>query len=452
VEKLSFQDAAFLRLDSPVNPYHVGGLLVFAPPPGAPRDHLRRLVARLGRELPAADPLFLRKLDPASPASPRWIRAEDFDPAQHIHHYALPSGGGTESLLGLVARVHERQLDRTRPLWEWHVIEGLPRGRFALYCKVHHALIDGIGAQRLLTRLLGTAPGALRVAPWQPPPAHETARHAGWLGDLAGSAEALAEQGRAVPELAAMLLRMYRERTGADVPPLPFTAPRAPMNQNITPRRRVVIADLPLAGLRRAGKSVDGTVNDAFLAVCGGALRSYLLEQGALPRQTLLAGVPVSVKDAGDAHANALSTLVCPFETHTRDPRRRLRNIARVTQRAKQDLRGLSRTARQDYMNLILVPAIAFTLAHAATAIPPPFNVIVSNVPGPSGPLYLGESRLEALYPLSVINDAQALNLTGIGCATRLCVAATACPDALPGIERLDRHIAQAWRELKAAL
>ena len=249
-----------------------------------------------------------------------------------------------------------------------------------------------------------------------------------------------------------MLTRMYRERSGKEAPPLPFTAPRALMNEHITPRRRIVIADLPIAGLRRAGQHVDGTVNDAFLAVCGGALRSYLREQERLPRESLLAGVPVSIKDASDARANALSTLICPFWTHTPDPRKRLRAIASTTRRAKRDLRGLSGTARQDYMNLILLPAIVFTLAHAATALPPPFNVIVSNVPGPEGRRFLGESTLDAVYPLSVINDAQALNITGIGCGSRLCVAVTACPDTLPGIERFDRHIAASWRELRNAL
>jgi WS/DGAT/MGAT family acyltransferase len=186
--------------------------------------------------------------------------------------------------------------------------------------------------------------------------------------------------------------------------------------------------------------------------VCGGALRSYLREIGQLPRETLLAGVPVSVKDEGAQHGNALSTMICPFGTQLKDPARRLRSIARTTRRAKQDLRALSRTARQDYMNLILLPAIVFTLAHAATSIPPPFNVIVSNVPGPAAPLYLGGARLEAVYPLSVISDAQALNITGIGCGPRLCVALTACPDDLPGIERFDRHLQQAWSELRRSL
>ncbi len=457
METLSFQDAALLRFEAPQHPFHVGGLMIFEAPAGARRGHLRRLVERLARALPEADPLFLRTLDPAHPSAPRWLRATDFDPTMHLHHYALPAGAGMDDLLRLVSRAHERLLDRSRPLWEWHLIEGLPGKRFALYCKIHHALIDGVGALRLLTRLLGRRAGddrlarraarAAGVTPAEPP----AVRGVGWLGDLAQGAQDLLEQGRALPELAAMLLRMGREGGEAGSPPLPFTAPRTPMNQNVSVRRRIVIADLPIAGLKRVAAAELGTLNDAFLALCGGALRSYLQEQGALPRQTLLAGVPVSVKDPGVQHGNQLSTIVCPLETGTQDPLRRLRAIVRVTSRAKQDLRALSQTARQDYMNLILVPTMVLTLAHAATALPPPFNVLISNVPGPTEPLYLAGARLHAVYPLSVLNDAQALNITGVGCGPRLCVAATACPDSLPGIERFDRHLRQAWKELREA-
>ena len=214
----------------------------------------------------------------------------------------------------------------------------------------------------------------------------------------------------------------------------------------------MVAANFPLASLRRIGNSVDGTINDVLLAICGGALRSYLQQQRRLPAKTLLAGVPVSVKASGDSHGNQLSTIVCPFATTTRDPLTRLRNISRITRRAKQDLKELSQTARQDYMNLVLLPTMVLTLAHAATVIPPAFNVIVSNVPGSDRQLYLSGSKLEKIYPLSVITDAQALNITAVSCGTRLCLGITSCPDHLPAIERFDAHLDEAYRELQRAL
>jgi WS/DGAT/MGAT family acyltransferase len=224
------------------------------------------------------------------------------------------------------------------------------------------------------------------------------------------------------------------------------------MNTEISNRRRVVTANFPLASLRKLGRSVDGTVNDALLAISGGALRSYLQQQRRLPTRTLLAGVPVSIRKGSESLGNELSTIVCPLGTTTRDPLTRLRNISRITRRAKQDLGKLSQTARQDYMNLVLLPAMVLTLAHASTAIPPAFNVVVSNVPGPDRPLYLGAARLREMYPLSVVTDAQALNITAVSCGSRVCLGVTSCPDQLPGIEQFGNHLDAAYRDLQDAL
>jgi WS/DGAT/MGAT family acyltransferase len=449
MNKLNFQDAAFLRLEAPAHPFHVGGLMIFAPPRGARTDFCRSLLRRLAEGLPAADPLFLRRLDPAHPASPRWIEGSTFDPAYHLHHYALPQPGRMQDLVRLVSRAHERLLDRDRPLWEWHLIEGLPRGRFALYCKIHHALIDGIGAQRLLGRLLGSAPKRGGLHP--PPPAPAPVRASqDWFSNLSETARGVLAQGTALPEIAAMLAANQRDRRD-DTPPMPFTAPRAAMNNFISARRCIVVSEFPLATFRRLGNAVEGTINDALLAVCGGALRAWLLEQRLLPRDSLLAGLPVSLKSADEQHGNQLSMMICPLGTTARDPLLRLRRIARLTRRAKGELGALSPTARADFMNLVLLPGMVLTLAHAATALPPPFNVIISNVPGPPAPLYLGSAQLESVYPLSVVTDAQALNITALSFGTRLCIAVTSCPDDLPGIERFGTHLQAACRELMAA-
>jgi WS/DGAT/MGAT family acyltransferase len=455
MDKLNFQDNAFLRLESPAHPFHVAGMMVFSPPPGARPGYLRRIVREVGQFLPQVDALFRRKLEGANTASPYWVEASDFDPGFHVQHYALAYPGNMDELLAMLSRTHERLLDRSRPLWEWHVVEGLPRNRFALYCKVHHALIDGVGAMRMIDTLLSEDPrapigAALRAARPADSKSPEPTR-SGVFGQLSGAAEALLEQGKAIPEVAAMLMRMGRDG-GKDAPPLPFTAPHAIMNTDISHRRRLVTANFPLSSVRRIGAAVDGTVNDALVAICGGALRSYLLEHKQLPKQTLLAGIPMSVRTPEEQHGNQLSTIVCSFATHMRDPLARLRHISRSTRQAKQHVRGLSQTARQDYMNMILLPAMVLTMAHAATSVPPAFNVIVSNVPGPAQPLYLGGSRLEEIYPLSLVTDAQALNITAVSCGSKLCLGIAACPDNLPGIERLGHHLTAAYKELLEAI
>jgi diacylglycerol O-acyltransferase / wax synthase len=455
MEKLNFQDAAFLRLENPQHPFHVGGLMIFTPPADAPQGYLRKLAREMARELPRLDALFRVKLEGATTLSPHWVEASDYDPRYHLHHYALPQPGRIEDLLQIVSRAHEQLLERSRPLWEWHLIEGLPGGRFALYCKIHHALIDGAGALRMINALLSEdarspLASGVAVSRTSPKPGART-RSRNWLKDITHGAETALEQGRAIPELAAMLLGMRRQQHD-DAPPLPFSAPHAIMNTDISQRRRVLISDFPLATIRRVGTAAGGTVNDVLLAICGGALRAYLLEQNALPAQPLLAGIPVSVRTPGEHHGNELSTIVCSFGTTLRDPARRLRSICRMTRQAKRDVQSLSQTARQDYMNLILLPAMVLTLAHAATSVPPAFNVIVSNVAGPQRPLYLAGSRLDEIYPLSVITDAQALNITAVSCGKRLCLGITSCPDNLPSVERLAPLMQSAWRELRQAI
>jgi WS/DGAT/MGAT family acyltransferase len=458
MEKLNFQDASFLRLESAQRPFHVGGLLIFAAPPDARPGFLRRLAVEMGEKLPEMSPLFLRKLyDPELSGTVHWVRAEDYEARYHVLHYGLPKPGRMEDLLNVVSLAHERPLDRSRPLWEWHLIEGLPGNRFALYCKMHHALIDGVGALRLMDALLTTDARKTAIYRRKKPQTDEPhAGHSrrGLFGEFSHMAELMMEQGRAVSELVQMFLRMESNSSAEShgIPPLPFSAPHAIMNTEIGPRRRIVMAEFPLQALRRIGKAVDGTVNDALLAVCGGALRSYLAEHRQLPSASLLAGSPVSIKAPGEQHGNQLSTIVSSFGTTTRDPVKRLKTIARMTRQAKEELQAMSQAARQDYMNLILLPTIVLTLAHASTAIPPAFNVIVSNVPGPQKALYLAGARLEAIYPLSVVTDAQAMNITAISYESTICVGITTCPDNLPEIDSMAKHLREAYRELKQSL
>jgi diacylglycerol O-acyltransferase len=158
MEKLSFQDASFLRLESDQRPFHVAGLMIFKPPEKASPNFMRKLARHCGR-LNELGPVFAKKLkDPFSLRNMTWVAADDYDAKYHVHHYALPSPGRMEDLLTVVSRVHERLLDRSRPLWELHLIEGLPGGRFALYCKVHHALIDGVGALQMVSALFTESP------------------------------------------------------------------------------------------------------------------------------------------------------------------------------------------------------------------------------------------------------------------------------------------------------
>jgi len=452
-QKLSFLDAAFLRMESATRPFHVAGLMVLKLPAQAPPGYLRRLATRCGR-LNELWPALDKKLEnPQAMRNPAWVSAADYDPAYHVYHYALPAPGRMDELLGLVSRVHERLLDRDRPLWELHLIEGLPGGRFAIYCKVHHALVDGVGALRMIDVLFSTSPDTTIDFRASLPIAQAHHKKMSLARQLGGISDELRKHTAALPQVYSLLGHMGMDALlgKKDVPPLPFTAPRTIFNQDIDARREIILADLPLKGMKAIGTAVGGTINDALIAVCGGALREYLLRLDELPAESLEAGLPVSIKSAGQSDGNEVGFLFCPFYTDERDPLKRLKRIVKVTKKAKQDYLGMSKTAAQDFTNALMVPTMLATLTGNATRIRPALNAIVSNVPGSSQRLYLDGAMLEKLYPLSIVSDGMGLNFTVISYHGTLCLGMTSCPQGQPGVEHLGKLLKLSYQELSAA-
>jgi diacylglycerol O-acyltransferase len=452
-QKLSFQDAAFLRMESPARPFHVAGLMTFKMPSNSKPDFLRKLTKECGR-LNELWPSFNQKLkDPLSLRNPAWIGADDYDPAYHVFHYALPAPGRMSDLLVLASRAHERMLDRNRPLWELHLIEGLQGNRFAIYCKVHHALVDGVGALRMVDALFSTSADArLNFRNAKPvAKAHHQRMSVARQLNLAG--RELRKHGSALPQISALLGSMGRNALlgKKDVPPLPFTAPRTPFNVDVDERRTIILTELPLSRLKTIAGAQGGTINDVLVCVCGGALRSYLQDHDQLPKESLEAGVPMSIKREGSTGGNQVGFIICPFFTDEKDPLRRLKRVIKVTRQAKANYRAMSKTAAQDFTNALMMPTILLTLTGNTSKVRPALNAIVSNVPGSRKKLYLDGAELERLYPLSVITDGMALNITVVSYLDKLCFAVTSCPTQLPGIARLDKYLQQSYRELSAA-
>ncbi len=453
MEKLSSQDASFLKLESPHCPFHVAGLMILKLPANAPRDYLPRLVSRCGR-LNELWPVFNKKLhDPVNMSAPAWVPAEDYHPEQHVLHYSLPAPGRMDHLLRLVTRAHERPLDRSRPLWEMHVIEGLSGGRFALYCKVHHALVDGVGAMKMMQALLNTSPKVKFNFDGVHP---EIKRHGGdhslfhVLGDLG---RGLQKQYKALPELSRLLAHMGADALQGkeDVMRLPFTAPRTIFNTELDSSRAIMVCDLPLGSVRKIARQAGGSINDVLLSVCGGALRQYLLAQGALPKASLIAGVPVSLKIAGEDTGNKLSFILSPFFTDESDDWRRLKRVIKVTRGAKDELGHVSSTAAEDYYALLMAPTVLLTITGNATLVRPAINAIFSNVPGSRKKLYLEGAELQMLYPLSIVTDAMGLNITVVSHANKLCFAMISCPTRLPDIANLDKLFKKSFSALRDA-
>lgn len=454
MEKLSSQDAGFLKIESAHCPFHVAGLMIFKPPANAPKNYMRQLVSKCGR-LNELWPIFNKKLSDAQDlSSATWVFADDYHPERHVFHYALAEPGRMADLMSLVTRAHERPLDRSRPLWEMHVIEGLPAGKFALYCKMHHALVDGVGAMKLIQTLLSTSPTEKIDYNTAHPETEQHADHHSLFETLGDLSRGLQKQYKALPELSRLLAHMGADALQGkkDAMRLPFTSPRTIFNTQLDSRRAMVVCDLPLNGVKKLAREAGGSINDVLLAVCGGALRRYLLEQHALPKTSLVAGMPVSLKSVSDGAGNKLSYIMSPFFTDESDDRRRLQRVIKVTRAAKAELGKMSGTAAEDYYALIMAPTVLLTVTGNATKVRPATNAIFSNVPGSKEKLYLEGAELEALYPLSIVTDGMGLNITVVSHATKLCFALISCPTHLPGIEGLGKLIKESYRELRASM
>jgi diacylglycerol O-acyltransferase len=429
-------DAVFLIPERREQPMHVGSLQLFQLPDSAGSDWVRDLYDRLLgsteiRSLFRRRPVrSLRTL-----GSWHWALDDDVDLEHHVRHSALPRPGRVRELLALTSRLHGTLLDRQRPLWEMHVIEGLEGNRFAIYTKIHHALMDGVSAMALLRSVLSPDPDAAVPPMWAPRP-HEPRRDDGELSDLPAAllrgAGELVGLGPALGRRAAAALLAPR-RKGSAVPP------RTMLNVPITGSRRYAAQSWSLERVKLVGKACDATVNDVVLAMCSSALRDYLLEFAALPEDPLLAMTPVSLRatQSGTPAGNAVGAIVADLATDVADPAERLRVIQASMRAGKEALAGLS-PLQATVLSAMLIAPLGLSASRLLSGIAPQaFNLIISNVPGPTQPLYLDGARLSGLYPLSVPLDGQALNITVTSYNGSLDVGLTGDRRALPHLQRL---------------
>lgn len=459
-KKLSVMDAFFLAGESREAMMHVGALLPFAPPPDAPPHFLRQVVDELRDVAAVESPWNLRLRWPAVLKSPvqSWIADDRFDLDYHVRRSALPSPGDERELGVLVSRLHGGQIDFHRPPWEVHLIEGLSGGRFALYFKVHHALMDGYTGARLLASSLTADPDE-RDTPmfFLRPPAARPPRESegdGEVATLAALTAVVREQAAAARDVGGALRRLLRAGREHDRELIaPGAAPRSILNRRISRNRRFATLQLGLDRVKAIGKAAEATVNDVCLAVCATALRRLLGELDALPAEPLVTMVPVNIRPKDDpGGGNAVGAILASLATDLDDPIARLHTTAASTRRAKAELAGLSRTAILQYSALLMAPLSLAPVPGLGELVRPPFNLVVSNVPGPTHPLYFRGARLEANYPLSIPYHGNALNITIASYAGTLNLGFTGCRDAVPRLQRLAVYAGEAADELEALL
>jgi WS/DGAT/MGAT family acyltransferase len=448
MRQLSGLDAGFLYLESRTNYGHVTGLAVMERP-SDDYQPFERVLARWAALVGHVAPLRRRLVEvPFDLDLPYWIDDPDFDLAYHVRHLGLAPPGTMEQLGDQIARIASRPMDRTRPLWESYVIEGLPAGRWALLTKTHHSAIDGAAGVLMLHTLADTEPDPsdpLQPVAWAPEQVPSeldlllrTLRHAATNPIKAVQIQArlvrevsanvgMAGLGSAAIGIADALLALGRSRDEdehgqgvhhQDPLRLPLTsAPPTPWNRSISAQRRFAMGSVALDEIKALKNTLGGTVNDVIMAICAGALRQYLLEHDALPSRPLRAMVPVSIRtfDEDEPWTNRVSAIVVELPTDLDDPLERLERSRENMDAAKRSYESVPASTLIEASRLApgFVAATAIRLASKlADRITSPVNLVISNVPGPREPLFLAGAEMMSYVPVSVITDGLGLNIT----------------------------------------
>jgi len=447
---LNVQDATFLAVETADYPTHIAGLQIFEMPERDP-DFVGKLVDKLVQIEPA--PFWRRMVAPgllSQTLRPEWAQAEHVDLDCHVRRVALPEPGSVAQLERLVERLHARRLDRRRPLWECYFIEGLGQNRFAIYSKVHHALVDGMGGVWLALMALATDQSAEATAPWSIDLPDRPRAEAPSLSERFDTAT------RVLTDLSLQNLRQTvdwaaRLSGSHERADLPFAAPVTRFNGRVDGQRRFATRSLSLKRLKAVSKATGSTLNDVLLAITGAGLRAWMLEQEELPNRSLVASCPVSVRSS-DGAGNNLSALLADLATDVDAPLERLARVSESTQRGKRTIAQMSREAAQGWALAMGVLGLTPALVNGGKTLPPLANLVISNVPGPREARYFGGAKMVGYYPVSILTHGQGLNVTLVSRDGAVDFGLTGSHDLVENLGRLGDALEAALDELEAAV
>jgi WS/DGAT/MGAT family acyltransferase len=472
MKQLSGIDATFLYMETPETPMHVAGLTLYEPPQamaGSFYEHFRTFFASRVHLIP----IFGKKLARSAfdLDHPGWVDAGEVDLDYHIRHARLPKPGTFAQLEAMVGDLHSVLLDRSRPLWQFTVIDGLADGRLALYSKVHHAAVDG-GAGMVITKALydvtetprdvGPAPAP---KPKAPKPSMEQRAIVG-LNDLMANMirqhiTVVTAGAKLMGSLASALIpgASKGEEKVPGAPAIPnLVPPKTPFNVTITGQRSYAARSVSLEDAKFVAKATGTKINDVVMAICSGALRTYLLAKKKLPKTPLIAFVPISLREAGNTDINnQVFGMNCPLATDIADPLERLLSIQKTSSTSK-NMAGATKDAAPKDFTLIgapmLLPGLVQLLGKSGLAdmVPMGVNVVISNTQGPPFPLYCAGAKVTALYPVSIPTHGIGLNLTVQSYMNALDFGLTADRKAVPDVADLADDLKTALDELVAAV
>lgn len=443
-------DSMFLVGESREHPMHVGALQLFKPPEGADDDFVTEAYESMLR-CTDVQPTFRKHPAFFGPVTNlAWSHQREVELDYHFRRSALPRPGRVRELLELASRLHGSLLDRHRPLWEAHLVEGLNDGRYAVYTKFHHSLMDGVSALRLMQRAFTDNPDDDEVrVPWELKP-----RHRPGGGQKSSPLDALTDTVRSTAALAPSTLSLARAALLEQQLTLPFRAPKTMFNVRIGGARRIAAQSWPLERIFAVKDAANASFNDVVLAMSAGALRTYLIEQNALPDTPLIAMVPVSLRKDGEAETggNSVGTVLCNLNTHIEDAGKRIQGISSSMSEQKEVFNKLPKVqqlALSAFMTgglfLGLIPGFIRTA-------PPPFNIVISNVPGSKEPLYWRGAQMVGNYPLSITLDGQAMNITVTNNAENLDFGLVGARGSVPHLQRMLSHLETSLKDLERAV
>ena len=461
MEQLGGLDAAFLLFETPTVHMHVLGLVILDPSTMPDGYTFERIKSHLEERAPLM-PGMRRKLAqvPLNLSRPYWVDDKHFDLDYHVHRRNVRAPGGDQELADVVAEIGGRQLDRSRPLWEMHVVEGMADGSFALVVKMHHSTVDGVTGANMLFHLFDLSPSAegreAVVDTWSPErEPSEISLLARGLMELAARPIGVAKilPGTAV-RTARLLINRNQRGTGM---PAPFRAPRTSFNATLTAHRIVAFGKVPIEQVKLVKNVFGVKVNDVVLAICAGALRRYLANRDELPDRSLMAAIPVSVHaDTSEREGtNKVSFMFNTLATDIEDPVERLRSIAAANEGAKEDHKMLGAATLQQWAdhaapNTFSMAARLYSSMRFADRHPVVHNLTISNVPGPELDLYCAGAKLTSLFPLGPVMDGSGLNITVLSQGSALGFGMIGCRELIPDLWDLSDQVPAALAELVA--
>ena len=439
-------DFIFLSLEKRQQPMHVGGLFLFQIPQNAPATFIQDLVADIRKSKSIPIPPFNNKLNGLF-----WDEDSEFDLDHHFRHVALPHPGRIRELLVYISQEHSTLIDRAKPLWTCNIIEGIEGNRFAMYFKIHHAMVDGIAGMRLVEKSLSHDPNAKSIVPpWCVEGKRAKRLKQAKTSKIKNIITGIKGQLESTPRVLYELSQTITKDMGRNPDYVSsFQAPSSILNQRVSSSRRFAAQSFELNRLRHIAKTLGVTINDVVLAICSGALREYLLSQNALPKKPLIAMVPASVRSDDSELSNRITMILANLGTHKEDPLERLQIVRRSVLNAKKRFKRMTSNQILNY-SAFVYGAAGLNIVSGMMPKHQAFNLVISNVPGPREPLYWNGAKLDALYPASIVLDGQALNITMTSYLDKLEVGLTACRNALPKMQNLLTHLEEEIQRFEA--